>query len=141
MKAPELCPRASNGPFIERKPCKLEAVRTGATHIRMLTVCVRCGWVDPAALDRWFEQAYKEKMDRLSQQISMASIGTPFTFVRSPDEDITLKEGVFQALGAASMCWSTLEGAGEFDSTRAKQIGDAVILLIREFVTGKVSAG
>lgn len=35
-----------------------------------------------------------------------------------------MKEQVGLAVGAASMCWSTPEGAGEFDSTRATEIVD-----------------
>lgn len=35
---------------------------------------------------------------------------------------------IFQAIGAASTCWESLEHAGVFDSTRAKEIGDALIM-------------
>lgn len=38
-----------------------------------------------------------------------------------PDE---LRTKIFQSLGAASSCWETLDDAGEFDSSRARQIGD-----------------
>lgn len=38
-----------------------------------------------------------------------------------------IEEAVFQALGAASACWENLEGAGIFESTRCKQIGDELI--------------
>jgi hypothetical protein len=38
---------------------------------------------------------------------------------------------VFQALGAASACWENLEGAGVFESTRAKDIGDQTVAAIR----------
>lgn len=34
---------------------------------------------------------------------------------------------VFQALGAASMCWENPAGAGIFESTRAKAIGEALL--------------
>ena len=34
------------------------------------------------------------------------------------------EEKVMQAIGEASMCWSNIEGAGVFDSTKAKQVGD-----------------
>jgi hypothetical protein len=37
------------------------------------------------------------------------------------------RELVFQALGAASACWENLAGAGVFDSTRAKEVGDALL--------------
>jgi hypothetical protein len=39
----------------------------------------------------------------------------------------TVADAVFQALGAASVCWQYPEKAGIFDSTRAKAIGDALI--------------
>lgn len=38
----------------------------------------------------------------------------------------TKEELIFQALGAASMCW-TGAPSGTFDSTRCKQIGDELI--------------
>ena len=34
---------------------------------------------------------------------------------------------IFQALGAASVCWGSLEDAGVFDSDRAKQIGNELL--------------
>lgn len=34
---------------------------------------------------------------------------------------------IFQALGAASVCWEKIEGAGVFDSDRAKRIGDELL--------------
>lgn len=46
--------------------------------------------------------------------------------------DIPLEEAVFQALGAASACWDNLEGAGVFESDRAKAIGDALMARIRQ---------
>lgn len=37
------------------------------------------------------------------------------------------EQAVFLALGAASACWDNLRGAGVFESTRAKQIGDQLM--------------
>lgn len=37
------------------------------------------------------------------------------------------QDAVFQALGAASMCWEYPEKAGIFESDRAKEIGDALL--------------
>lgn len=34
---------------------------------------------------------------------------------------------VFQALGAASVCWETTENAGVFDDHQAKSIGDSLV--------------
>lgn len=44
----------------------------------------------------------------------------------------TPREAVFQALGAASVCWEQIEKAGVFESTRAKAIGDALISRLSE---------
>jgi hypothetical protein len=45
--------------------------------------------------------------------------------------DTPVHEAIFEALGAASVCWSTPEGAGVFDSERAKQIGDELLDLLK----------
>lgn len=37
------------------------------------------------------------------------------------------QEAVFTALGAVSACWENLRGAGVFESTRAKEIGDELM--------------
>lgn len=55
----------------------------------------------------------------------------PFQFQVAEGEEPTLETFVFQALGAASSCWSNLSGAGTFDSTRAKEIGDVLCATIR----------
>ena len=41
--------------------------------------------------------------------------------------ELSLKEAVFVALGATSMCWDTPEGAGVFESRNASAIGDALL--------------
>ena len=43
-----------------------------------------------------------------------------------------LESYVFQAIGAASVCWESLNGTGIFDSTRAKGIGDKLLEKIYE---------
>lgn len=40
---------------------------------------------------------------------------------------------IFQALGAASVCWEFPERAGVFDSTRAREIGDALVKELEKF--------
>jgi hypothetical protein len=47
------------------------------------------------------------------------------------DEAADLREAVFLAIGAASACWTNLDGAGTFESTRAAELGDALIDQIR----------
>lgn len=53
-------------------------------------------------------------------------------FDGSPGEPGTLREVVFQAVGAASVCWDTPQDAGVFDSTRAKEIGDDVVAWVEQ---------
>ncbi len=54
----------------------------------------------------------------------------PFAFQPSEGQELSVEEAVFQALGAASMCWDTTP-TGIFDSTRAKEIGDALMAELR----------
>lgn len=54
-----------------------------------------------------------------------------FEFRPEDDGTLSLESAVFQALGAASMCWEP-RPTGLFDSTRAKLIGDALVEMIRK---------
>ena len=45
------------------------------------------------------------------------------------DEDA--ETAIFTALGAASVCWENLSGAGEFDSTRCSEIGKELVEHLR----------
>jgi len=38
-----------------------------------------------------------------------------------------LEPMVLQAMGQASMCWENVGGAGEFDSTQAREVGDGLV--------------
>ena len=51
------------------------------------------------------------------------------TFEFQPDEDGSLspQAAIYQAVGAASMCWEDLSGAGVFDDAQARAIADALI--------------
>jgi hypothetical protein len=66
---------------------------------------------------------------------------TSFEFQREHDGSLSLDSAVFQALGAASTCWESLEGAGIFDSTRAREIGDALLSFIRSESRPAISPG
>lgn len=55
--------------------------------------------------------------------------------------DLDIKEWVGQALGAASACWSDLEGAGVFDSTRCAAIADALNKHIMSLMVAMVEEG
>ena len=52
---------------------------------------------------------------------------TPFTFDREDDGSLSVESAVYQALGAASMCWESMEGTGVFNSDRALKIGEALL--------------
>jgi hypothetical protein len=47
---------------------------------------------------------------------------------------MTINEVIGQAIGAGSMCWSTLTGAGEFDSTEATKISADAQERVRELI-------
>jgi hypothetical protein len=48
------------------------------------------------------------------------------------DLPLDLRELVYQAVGAASMCWSNINGAGEFNSTQACKVARQLVLDIQE---------
>lgn len=60
----------------------------------------------------------------------------PFDFSYEDDGSLSLESAVFQALGAASVCWESLEGTGIFDSDRAREIGERLLEVINS--QGKV---
>jgi phage gp29-like protein len=122
--APEDCPR------LPGFACSTFEFQTGANLIREVTQCSRCGWVDPAALDRWAEQALKESMDSISQRMALAASGEPFTFVESSAEPLSLKEALGQALAAASMLDKPI------DPAKARRIYEQLNAFIREAQEG-----
>ena len=46
----------------------------------------------------------------------------------------TLEEAIGIGIGAASMCWDNIEGAGVFDSQRASLIVEMLLFRVREYV-------
>jgi hypothetical protein len=62
-----------------------------------------------------------------------------FEFRPEHDGTLSLEAAVFQALGAASACWENLEGAGVFQSERAKEIGEALLEVIPELIPGPMT--
>lgn len=128
------CPAApvqANGSVIR---CSMGIVETGSGIIKTVEQCSRCGWIDPASLDRAAEDWYKRRQagSGAEMRTAMAISGEPFTFVRSSEADITLDEAIGQALGAASMCWEHPERAGTFNSSRAARIYTQLRLLLQE---------
>lgn len=103
------------------------SVKTDSELVRYVEQCTDCSWIDPASLTWWAENAIKVSMSKRAQRIAIAASQTPFAFIQTSGEDLTLEEIIFQALGAASMCWIGGNGDLEFDSSRAKEIGLAVM--------------
>lgn len=97
------------------------------TSVRFIERCVKCAWIDGASLQWWVEHTIKNTMAKRAQRIAVAAETEPFSFVQHTDVDLTLEEILFQALGAASMCWVGGTGDLEFDSSRAQQIGVAMM--------------
>lgn len=61
--------------------------------------------------------------------------GMPLETIDSPrtpivDPDLPIANFVFETLGATSVCWETMSGAGVFNDRRAKQLGDELLLRI-----------
>ena len=50
-----------------------------------------------------------------------------FEFQKPEEGELSLQDAVGQALGAASKCWELVNFAGEFDSSQASEIADALI--------------
>lgn len=42
-------------------------------------------------------------------------------------EETPVPDAVFEALGAASVCWSSMRGTGEFQAARCMAIGNELI--------------
>lgn len=97
-------------------------------EIRRVSVCnlhvgsaYRYGWHDP-------------RSDGPTEPTRLAheAIATkPFSFIVRDGEELGLEEAVFQALGAASMCWSEPPN-GVFESRRAEAIGQKLLQFISE---------
>jgi len=55
-----------------------------------------------------------------------------FTFTNRQDEPLTIETAVFEAIGAASVCWESMEGTGTFQDGRAKEIAETLLALIHD---------
>lgn len=55
----------------------------------------------------------------------------PFEFQREYDGTLSLESAIFQAIGAASVCWEETP-TGVFNSTLAKEVGERLVKAITE---------
>lgn len=107
------------------------------TSVGYVEQCVHCHFIDEASLNWWVEDAIKNNLSKRAQRIAIAAESEPFQFAQGLDAPITLEEILFQALGAASMCWESPDKAGTFNASRAKLVGQA---LMREVNAGLIKA-
>lgn len=54
-----------------------------------------------------------------------------FEFTEREGEPLTLETAVFEAIGAASVCWENMTGTGVFQDGRARAIGETLVARIR----------
>lgn len=75
-----------------------------------------------------------DSQDSVADSMAMLRDHTKVKHVFELRDWESLESLVFTAVGAASACWENLSGAGIFESTRAEQIGqELVILLLKKF--------
>ena len=117
----------------EKAECehRMESIKTGSDLVPFVEQCSLCFWIDPVSLTWWAEDAVKKSLTKRATRIAVALDTEPFSFVQQDGEELTLDEMVFQALGAASVCWENPAGAGLFDSSRAKSIGDRLLAEVK----------
>lgn len=111
------------------------SVKTNSESVPYVETCLNCGWVDGLALNWWADNFLKTQLSARAARIAVATETEPFAFAQSSDSELTLEEVLFQALGAASVCWEKkgLLQAGIFNSTRAKEIGLALLAEVQRF--------
>lgn len=68
--------------------------------------------------------------DKPGQTEQENSVRTPVLFRGREDDPSTLAEVIGQGIGAGSVCWENVAGAGEFDSSRAAGILDEILFWI-----------
>lgn len=58
---------------------------------------------------------------------------SPWVPIGFDDTEDVLRSAVFQAIGSASVCWENPGGAGVFDSSMAKWVGDGIMAWMGEY--------
>lgn len=92
-----------------------------ASGVKYIERCVKCGWIDEASLNWWFENAIKQALPKRAQRIAVAASSESFAFVQSPHEELTLDEVLIQAL-AASQALGIQQGLNAVDAQRLTAI-------------------
>jgi hypothetical protein len=64
----------------------------------------------------------------------------PFQF-QSFDEPLTIEDVVFQAIGAASVCWEDVGRAGPFDPDLASEVAEAFLAFVRGHIAELLASG
>jgi hypothetical protein len=54
------------------------------------------------------------------------------------EEETPFEANVFQVIGAASTCWTNMEGAGIFDDAMAAQIGEGLLEVFESYARSRV---
>lgn len=110
------------------------SIKTNSDRVKYVERCQKCGWIDGFSLNWWAENAIKEQMAARAQRIAITVESKPFAFTQSTTEELPIEEVLFQALGAASMCWDPRPYSQVFDSTRAREIGEALLDEVRRYL-------
>lgn len=106
--------------------CEMVSIKMMSGDIKYVEQCRKCQHIDESSLQWWVDDAIKTSMSKRAQLISVAAESEPFQFAQMRGEALTLREVLYQSLGAASMCWVGGTGSLEFDSSRATAIGEAL---------------
>lgn len=77
-----------------------------------------------------YAEGYHRAQQHEAEQVSLQKFFGPDEYVGD------LSRLVFTALGAVSACWANLEGAGTFESTKARSIGEELLDGIRAHFQG-----
>lgn len=99
---------------------------------RPVTFPPNVGEPDLPSLGEW--AARNPPTSQIARNLSAGTIAhspAAFEFDREHDGSLPIAAAVYQALGAASMCWSETP-AGVFDSRQADRVGEALLAVIRE---------
>lgn len=97
------------------------------------------GWETYEHHDNWVRKEWTLEEKKRSYFSTHAAYERCISGITKP-LPLDLTKQVFEALGAASSCWENLAGAGQFDSLRAKKIGDNLMQVIESDVPNAVKS-